>query len=221
MTFHRTGAEVEAKHRRYLDAIAGAVRAHREEHPCFPVLVGTSLIDDRSCRMLAERLSSAPVFSAESYDMFETVSLLRCASRIVTSRFHAGVLAMPRGVPFAAVTLDERLRNLLAGFGREDLAIDCGDVDLEDKLKARLRSLVDDGEALRTAQRDHVRQQLREMGRMGQYLARVVKERWPSFPMPARGEAWEEYLPLTDPVLRQLLEESAGSPPPPPAPPRG
>lgn len=206
MTFHMTGAEVEAKHRRYLDAIAGAVRAHREAYPCFPVLVGTSLIDDRSCRMLSERLGAAPVFSAEEYDMFETVSLLRCASRIVTSRFHAGVLAMPQGVPFAAVTLDERLRNLLAGFGREDLAIDCGDADLEEKLKRCLGSLVTDADALRAAQWEHVREQLRGMGQMGRYLARIVKERWPSFPMPARGDGWEEYLPLTDPVLQKLLE---------------
>ncbi len=205
MTFHRTDPEAERKHSRYLGAVADAVTAHLSRFRAFPVIIGTSLIDSRSCRMLSALLNNAPIFGAERYDMFETVSLLRKSSLIVTSRFHGAVLAMPEGVPFVAVTLDERLENLLEDIRRPDLSVHCDDLCLAEKLTASLESAVRDQEEIRSAAKKHVLSQLKVLAEMGRTLEREILCKWPQLPLPQRGSAWQEYLPLTDPVLKQLV----------------
>ena len=47
------------------------------------------------------------MFSADNFDMYQIVSILRCSSLMVSSRYHAIVTSMPAiMVPSAGVTID-------------------------------------------------------------------------------------------------------------------
>ena len=111
--FHKSGSAVDAAYKKYLAALAQGVKAFRSRHRVFLVLIAMESLDTRACDELAPQLDGAPVFSADDYDMYQLVSILRCSSLIVSSRYHAMVTSMPSLVPSAGVTMDERIRNLL------------------------------------------------------------------------------------------------------------
>ena len=142
MYFHRAGRDVDAAYEKYISALAGAVRRHKETHAVFPVAIAMEQLDARSCHRLSERLGGIPIFASSDYDMFQLVSILRCANQIVSSRYHALVTSMPAGVPSAGITMDERIRNLMSERGHQDLLLEAGDPELEDKLVNVLDALV-------------------------------------------------------------------------------
>ncbi len=115
-------------------SIAGAVKAFRLKHSVFPILVAMERLDTRACEALAPLLGGAPVFTSDAHDMYELVSVLRCCSLMVSSRYHAMVTSMPGLVPSAGITMDERIRNLMRERGHEDLLMTVDDPDLESKL---------------------------------------------------------------------------------------
>src|SRR5579863_1248826 len=106
-------------------------------------------LDTRACEALAPQVGGAPVFSSESYDMYQLVSILRCCSQIVSSRYHAMVTSMPGLVPSAGITMDERIRNLLRERGHEELLLTVDDPELESKLPAVMELLTSDADAIR------------------------------------------------------------------------
>ena len=140
---------MDAAYEKYLAALAGAVKAFRGKHSVFVILVAMERLDTRACEALAPQLGGAPVFSSDGYDMYELVSILRCCSLMVSSRYHAMVTSMPALVPSAGVTMDERIRNLLRERGHEDLLLTVDDPDLEAKLLVVMERLVTDADAIR------------------------------------------------------------------------
>ena len=130
-----------------------------------------------------------PYLRSDSHDMYELVSILRCSSLIVSSRYHAMVTSMPGLVPSAGITMDERIRNLLRDRGHENLLLTVDDPDLEAKLLAVMEA--SRGQT-RTAYADGIGRcvvrNLKTMARMGMYLERAVQERYPEFP-DSRGRA--------------------------------
>src|SRR5467141_2343649 len=113
--FFQSGADVDARLDRYTSAFANATAAFRQRHNVFPILVGMEhdSLDAVVCRRIAEGLPGIPIFASQDYDMFQLVSILRCCSYMVSSRYHAIVGSMPTLVASAGVTLDERIRNLM------------------------------------------------------------------------------------------------------------
>ena len=93
--FHKSGSAVDAAYKKYLAALAQGVKAFRSRHRVFLILVAMERLDTRACDELAPQLGGAPVFSADDYDMYQLVSILRCSSLIVSSRYHAMVTSMP------------------------------------------------------------------------------------------------------------------------------
>jgi polysaccharide pyruvyl transferase WcaK-like protein len=122
---------VDAAYAKYLGAIAGAVKTFRSRHNVFPILVAMERLDSKACEALVPQLDGVPVFTSDKYDMYEMVSVLRCASLLVSSRYHAMVTSMPGLVPSAGITMDERIRNLLRERGHEQLLLTVDDPNLE------------------------------------------------------------------------------------------
>src|SRR5699024_6657757 len=107
--------EVADKQARYLEAMAGAVKRLQKEHEIFPVLMGSEQLDREACEDLAELLGDeTPVLVSDEYDMYEMVSIMRTATYMLSSRYHAIVTTMAGGVISAGITMDERIRNLMA-----------------------------------------------------------------------------------------------------------
>jgi polysaccharide pyruvyl transferase WcaK-like protein len=211
--FHNSGPAVDAAYKKYLRALANGVNGFRSKHRVFLILVAMERLDTRACEALAPDLGGAPVFTAEMYDMYQLVSILRRCSLIVSSRYHALVTSMPGLVPSAGVTMDERIRNLLRERGHEDLLLTVDDPDLETKLVAVMERLVSDADTIRSGIGRSVVRNLKTMARMGVFLERAVRQRYPEFPVRSGVHSWEEYLPPLTENLERLVEtyESAAA----------
>jgi polysaccharide pyruvyl transferase WcaK-like protein len=209
--FHKSGSAVDAAYTKYLGALVNGVKAFRSKHRVFLILVAMERLDTRACEALAPEFGGAPVFTAETYDMYQLVSVLRCCGLIVSSRYHALVTSMPGLVPSAGITMDERLRNLLRERGHEHLLLTVDDPDLETKLVAVLERLLSDADAIRDGIGRSVVRNLKTMARMGVFLERAVHQRYPEFPVRSGVHSWEEYLPPLAKNLERLAETYEGA----------
>jgi polysaccharide pyruvyl transferase WcaK-like protein len=205
--FHRTGAKARTGFNHYVGAIAHAVKAYCSRHSVFPVLVGMEQLDRHACESVAHLLGGVPVFTSAEHDMYQLVSIVRCAHLLVSSRYHGVVTSMPALVPSAGLTIDERIRNLMRERGHEHLLVDANDGDLEGKLLGVLERLREECEATADGIGRAVVKNLKMMAQMGVLLERSVREHFPGFPARAKGNSWEDYLPPLSPNLLHLLEK--------------
>ncbi len=189
--FHADGPEVEARFTRYLRALAGAVDDFRRAHRVFPVLVGMEALDRLACERLQTLLgarpgsTAPPCFVSDENDMHALVSILRRASLVVSSRYHAVVCSMPGSVPSIGVTMDERIRNLMGDRGQRDLALEVDAPDLDEALLAAMERVWADPEGSRRAIDRCVASNLRRMGEMGVHMVDHVRGHHPAFPFRA------------------------------------
>lgn len=204
--FHNSGPEADRKYRHYISAFANAVRAFRERHRVFPVLVAMERLDARACRDVAEQVPGLPTFTSDEHDMFELVSILRQGSLMVSSRYHGIVTAMPALVPSAGVTMDERIRNLMHERGHDHLSLTVDDPELEPKLIDVLERLRGEADEVRDAIGRTVVRNLKVMARMGTYLEEAVRQCYPDFPLHTGVLSWEDYLPPLSADLLHLVE---------------
>ncbi len=209
--FHKSGSAVDAAYRKYLAALAQGLKAFRGKHRVFLILVAMERLDTRACDALAPELGGAPVFSADEYDMYQLVSILRWSSLMVSSRYHAIVTSMPSLVPSAGVTIDERIRNLLRERGHEHLLLAVDDPDLGEKLASVMDLLAAETDAVRDGIARSVVRNLKTMARMGVFLERAVHRQYPEFPVRSGVHSWEEYLPPLSNNLERLVETYEGA----------
>ncbi len=207
--FHKSGADVDAAQDRYIGALAAAVRQFRSSHLVFPVIVGMEQLDRGACEALAHALGGAPVIVSDEHDMYAMISVLRQSSLLLSSRYHAIVCTMPAGVPSVGVTMDERIRNLMADRGQPQLALTVDQPDLAVAAHARLEEVWRDREATTFAIERCVSQNLVRMGRMGQWFVDHLRERHPELPIDPRfGSHGDplDHLPPPPPTVTALLE---------------
>jgi polysaccharide pyruvyl transferase WcaK-like protein len=204
--FHNAGPKVDDAYRKYIEAMAGAVEKFARQRRVFPVLVAMERLDARACRVMAERLPGTPIFTADDYDMYQLVSILRCGGLMVSSRYHGIVTCMPALVPSAGVTMDERIRNNMLERGHKHLLFTVDEPDLEEKLIAAMETLLRDGDAIREGIARTVVRNLKLMARMGVYFEKQTNMVYPEFRVRSGIHSWEEYLPPLSPVLRKLVE---------------
>src|ERR1700747_3862885 len=131
--------------------MAAGVDLYRKTRRIFPVMIGMEMLDRDACERVAEKFGGAPIFSSEKYDMYQLVSILRSADRILSSRYHAIVTSMPAGIPSAGGTMDEGIRNLMRERGHEHLLMRVDEPDLADKIIAALRALDTQADEVRDA----------------------------------------------------------------------
>jgi polysaccharide pyruvyl transferase WcaK-like protein len=205
--FHEWDAEKQRAYDTYLGAIAASVRRYREERAFFPILVGMEQLDRGACERLAPLLDlDAPLFVSDEHDMFDLVSVLRRASAMVSSRYHAIVTSMPGLVPSGGITMDERIRNLMHDRGQPELYLEVDEEGLEEKLYTMLRVLFEERERVTDGIARNVPAQLRLMGQMGMAFEDEVCRVYPEFPRIERPREWSGFLPPLSPSLSSLLE---------------
>ncbi|MBS1792152.1 MAG: polysaccharide pyruvyl transferase family protein [Acidobacteria bacterium] len=204
--FHRSGPEVDAAYNHYLTGMSNAVERFRKETGVFVVLVCMEMLDRKACEEMSHNLGGVPVFSSETYDMYQLVSILRSCHLMVSSRYHGIVTSMPALVASAGVTMDERIRNLMHERGHQDLLLNVDDPDLEERLYGIMGKLLKDHESIRDGIGRTVAKNLKVMAKMGVYFEEHVQRRYPEFPIRRGLQNWEDYLPPLSPNLRRLLE---------------
>jgi polysaccharide pyruvyl transferase WcaK-like protein len=206
--FHQWSDRLARQFDAYLSGLASAVDAFCQEHGAFVVVVGTEMLDREACERLSAQLSApAPVMVSDELDMYELVSVLRNASLMVSSRFHAIVSSMPGGVPSIGVTMDERIHNLMRERGHEDLLFRVDDDGLDQRLLGAMRRAFKDAERLRREVMAFVPGQIRRMGEMGMAFADEVQRVYPEFPARDVPRRFEHFLPPLSSDLQRLMAE--------------
>jgi polysaccharide pyruvyl transferase WcaK-like protein len=209
--FHHAGPAVDAAFEKYLSSVAAGIDGYRKSRRVFPVMIGMEMLDREACERVAAKLGGTPIFSSETYDMYQLVSILRASDRILSSRYHAIVTSMPAGVPSAGVTMDERIRNLMREREHEHLLMRVDEPDLAGKIVAALETLDREADEIRDAMPRTVARNLQLMARMGVYFEEQVARRFPEFPIRQGVLSWEDYLPPLSPGICRLLEERSGA----------
>ncbi len=204
--FHRTGTKAKAGLNRYVGSLANAVKAYCGRQDVFPVFVGMEQLDRYACDAAAKVLGGAPVFTSGEHEMYELVSIVRCAHMLVSSRYHGIVTSMAGLVPSAGVTIDGRIRNLMRERGHQHLLVEADDPELEGKLLNVLERLGKESEAISDAIGRTVVKNLMLMARMGKSVEQYVKEQFPEFPIRSEERSWEEYLPPLSANLLRLVD---------------
>jgi polysaccharide pyruvyl transferase WcaK-like protein len=208
--FHNSGPAAERAYQHYLTSISNAVAAFRGQRNVFIVMAAMERLDARPARKIAESLGGIPVLTSDDYNMYQLVSILRCCTMMVSSRYHGIVTSMPGLVASAGVTMDERIRNLMNERGQPDLLMNVDDPDLESRLLTAMNKLAVDGEIIAEGIGRTVVKNLKVMARMGVYFEEEVQRRYPDFPTHHGELNWEEYLPPLSPNLRKLCEAYDG-----------
>lgn len=205
--FHQAGPEVDRKYQHYISGFSKATAVLRQRHRVFPILVAMERLDAVACRDISALLPGVPTFTSDDYDMFQLVSILRCGSYMVSSRYHGIVTCMPSLVASAGVTMDERIRNLMRERGHEHLLLTVEDRDLESKLIQIMETLIAEADSVRDGIGRTVVRNLKTMARMGWTLESIVRRTYPEFPLRSGVLSWEDYLPPLSNTLLQLAEQ--------------
>ncbi len=218
--FHNDGPEVSRKQNAYLDALAHAARTFRDRHDAFLILYGSEALDRRACEALAERLDpKPPLIISDEHDHTEMVATLWATDLLVTSRYHAAVCSMAGRAVSLGVTMDERIRNLMADRGTPQFSLEVDAPDLAQDLVARMEEAWTDREKLRDGIEQTVVRNLRRMGEMGAMLVDHVRARHPEMPfadhLGEHGDPWDHLPPLSPRLaaLRDAWASSLDSPP--------
>ena len=207
--FHADGPEQIAKQDHYINSLAQAIVRFQREHDVFIVLAGSEQLDRSACEALNDKLGSKwPIVVSDENDMFEMVSVLRCASLMLSSRYHAIVMTMAAGLPSAGVTMDERIANLMDERGQPQLCMRVDDKDLADRAYRALIELYEKPQQVVDGIERCVVSNLERMGKMGAQLVDHVKQYHPEFPfrpgLGGDGDPWN-HLPQLSTQLTELV----------------
>jgi hypothetical protein len=141
--------------------------------------------------------------------MYEFVSVIRHASLLVSSRYHAIVTTMAAGVPSIGITMDERIHNLLHDRGHQQYLLRVDAEELGGRLLEALRALDREGDRVGHECLSFVPGQIRAMGQMGIDFNDEVVRVYPDFPARDVPRSWEQFIPPLSPDLQRLLGEHA------------
>lgn len=134
--FYTYTPERERLYDRYLSALSQALKRLCELSGGEVALIEMEPMDRSHLDDLHRRLNGLHTvrFSARDYNGAEMASILRRLDFLITSRYHAHVLAMAGGVPCVAVSKDLRLSNIFSESGQDEYCLSTHDPDLIGRL---------------------------------------------------------------------------------------
>ncbi len=136
MYFFSDSEERRQNYQQYLNELSQAVKAYKDANDAFVVVIGMEKLDTQACHHFKQKMSEgcALITSSET-PVFQMTSLLHCLDILVTSRYHAAVLSMLKGMPIVAVSMDNRLDGLYQDIpALADHLHHVGDVGLADRI---------------------------------------------------------------------------------------
>ena len=153
--YYTTSKERTLASERLADGYVEQIDRLIDRHGCGIALICMDQMDEDMAYKVLGRTGhpdKVRVFSSRNYNASEMTLVLRNLKVLVTSRYHAAVLAMEAGIPTIAVGHDARLRELFNDMGlREELFLDHDRQDLFEMLKMRMEQLLSSPERVHEA----------------------------------------------------------------------
>jgi polysaccharide pyruvyl transferase WcaK-like protein len=192
----------------YLSGIARAVDSVAERRQAQIVIFGMDALDQDACVRLQKMLRTcAHIFSSIDYNSCQLTALLRNQTMLITSRYHARVLSMLAGIPSIAISMDERLYNLLAENSQvEDYYFEAADPQLAEKLRAAMEKMWDNQDQVSAQILETIPYYLKILANMGASFRDFINKEFPLFPLPPKPQNWLGYLPPLNPELKAIVE---------------
>ncbi|HEX6239606.1 MAG TPA: hypothetical protein VFZ61_01885, partial [Polyangiales bacterium] len=107
------------------------------------------------------------------------------------------------------ITIDERIRNVMASRGHPHLYFESDDPEIEEKALLLLRRLDKDREQIKDDIARTIPGQLRLMGQMGIDFADEIMRVYPNFPKADLPRTWQAHLPSLPRELLPIMERFA------------
>lgn len=140
-----------------------------------PVFVAMERLDRAACEEIAALLPfDAPVIARGEHSLDAVVATLEDAQWIVTTRYHASVLAIANRVPVVGVSMDSRIDQLFAENALSEWSVSCDERGFEARVLERID--VGTGPALDGLREQYARIAARE-ARTFMAMGRRLKER--------------------------------------------
>lgn len=206
--FFSTSLQREKKFEIYLSGIAKAVDGFVEKYNVFPVIIGMERLDYNACYRLREKMKNkAPVFWSGEYDGYQMTAILHLLSLLITSRYHARVLSMTNGVPSLAISMDERLENLLRETEHlQDYYISADEVKIGEKLPEMLEKLWNNREKVREEILKTISGYLEKMAKMGKIFKNFLRENFIGIKLRDDAENILDFIPPLYLDLEKILK---------------
>jgi len=175
--FHRWDEARERAYEAYLTRFA-RLGGMLFERGYTPVIVGMEQLDETACRALAARLPfEARIVARGAADLDTVAATVAHAHCVVTTRYHAAVVALSHGVPAFGLSMDERIDRLLDEAGLGDWYTRCDAPDAAARALDRIAALEDVRERARivAACVRYADTQRTMLAQMGERLAQRVE----------------------------------------------
>ena len=121
------------------------------------------------------------VFSSTQYNASQMTSILRSLDLLITSRYHAGVLSLPKLVPQTAIGHDLRIQDFYADLGIPELFVDHEDPDRYKKLSDNVETLFDQSSTLQTKLQKGYKQYVAKEKRNPQLFRAFLETNYPEW----------------------------------------
>ncbi len=175
--FFSWSGEREQQLESYLNGIAASVNEYASKHPCHVVILGMEQLDEDACGRLKDKLTApSSVFLSSDYDGFDMAAVLRQLSVLITSRYHAEVLSMEAGVPCIAVSMDERLDNIMNEMDMDRrLLLHADDIALASEIMSALEFVQSNREDIQNKISINLVHYQSKLDEMGDFLVRRLR----------------------------------------------
>lgn len=177
MYFFRNSKKRQANYRRYLSQMANAVNAYKAKRDAFVVIIGMEKLDTKACSDFKDMLNEecAMVTSVET-PVFPMTSVLHCLDMLVTSRYHAAVLSMLKGMPIVAVSMDNRLDGLFHDIHLNKKYLHhVGDADLGERVRLSMQEAEKEREEIVEIIAENVEKYKLNLKEMSVFLKREIE----------------------------------------------
>ncbi len=206
--FHEYDEQAKKQYNEYIASIAKAVNAFADKHDYFLSLVAMESLDQGSCRDLSKALNSPfAVFLSQDINMYDLVSILRQSTLMISSRFHAVVTSMPKGVVSMGITMDERLKNIMHERKHSELLLYVDEPKLDEKLLHVLSNMHSKKASYQNEVLSTVPSQIKLMSHMGKCFYDEVRNFYPNLKLGKTPSTFEDFLPPLSKDIQTLMEK--------------
>ena len=181
-----------------------------EKYGIQPVLIAMEALDHDSCHEVKALMKTTPVIvSCREYVGVQIASMLRNLQVLVTTRYHAMVLAMPGRTPFIGLSRDERIRGVMKETGLyDDYYVDYQAEHLPEVLKQKLdRLLANPQERQRVSKviNDTLPYYFAQMALLGLDVRNLIRKTFPEVKIKSVNEDNPQEL---DPFIPEELKDA-------------
>ncbi len=121
------------------------------------------------------------IFTAIDYNASQMTSILQSLDALITSRYHAGVLSLPRQVPQTAICHDLRIEDLYSELHTPELFVGHEDPDRFTLLRDNVETLFNERDSLQSKLREGYKQHCNRERRNVELLRAFLESNCPSW----------------------------------------